>query len=204
MAKFANDGLMIPEQIWDSPKVPKNADKQFVPELKFGEGTGSATPLAWSMAQFIRLAVNLQEGKNLDTPDVVYNRYVLKKKDEIAGMKNGDCCITKEIIPDLPKGTTFNDLLRRSQKPYRVAKDCSADFANSQSQTFPETVKRILEEKEVVFWKCGEGKSVAMIFYNGEAKEVEIVGDFTGWKSEKLNLQNYGSFFEKNLKYYST
>ncbi len=79
MLAFANDGLMIPEQIWDSPNVPKNIDKQFIPELKFGEGTGSATPLAWSMAQFIRLAVNLQEGKNLDTPDVVYDRYIRKK-----------------------------------------------------------------------------------------------------------------------------
>ena len=76
MAKFANEGLMIPEQVWDKPETPKNIDKQFIPELKFGEGTGSATPLAWSMAQFIRLAVNLQEGRNLDTPDVVYNRYV--------------------------------------------------------------------------------------------------------------------------------
>jgi enterochelin esterase-like enzyme len=28
------------------------------------------------MAQFIRLAVNLQAGKNLETPDIVYNRYV--------------------------------------------------------------------------------------------------------------------------------
>ena len=80
MLGFANDGLMIPEQIWDSPNVPKNIDKQFIPDLKFGEGTGSATPLAWSMAQFIRLAVNLQSGKNLDTPDIVYNRYVLGKK----------------------------------------------------------------------------------------------------------------------------
>ncbi len=79
MAKFANEGLMIPEQIWDKAETPKNIDKQFVPELKFGEGTGSATPLAWSMAQFIRLAVNLQAGKNLETPDVVYNRYVLRK-----------------------------------------------------------------------------------------------------------------------------
>ena len=79
MLAFANDGLMIPEQIWDSPNVPKNADKQFVPELKFGEGTGSATPLAWSMAQFIRLTVNLQEGRNLDTPKVVYDRYVGEK-----------------------------------------------------------------------------------------------------------------------------
>jgi len=76
MLNFANEGLMIPEQIWDKAETPKNIDKQFIPELKFGEGTGSATPLAWSMAQFIRLAVNLQAGKNLDTPDVVYDRYV--------------------------------------------------------------------------------------------------------------------------------
>jgi glucoamylase len=74
MLGFANDGLMIPEQVWDRKETP-NADKQFVPELKFGENTGSATPLAWSMAQFIRLAVNLKAGKNLDTPDIVYNRY---------------------------------------------------------------------------------------------------------------------------------
>lgn len=74
MAGFANDGLMIPEQVWDSPKVPI-ADSQFSPNLKFGEGTGSATPLAWSMAQFIRLATNLKAGKNLDTPKIVYERY---------------------------------------------------------------------------------------------------------------------------------
>ncbi len=75
MQRFANEGLMIPEQIWDKKEVP-TADSQFSPNLQFGEGTGSATPLAWSMAQFIRLAVNLEEGKNLDTPDVVYKRYV--------------------------------------------------------------------------------------------------------------------------------
>ncbi|HQZ95259.1 MAG TPA: glycoside hydrolase family 15 protein [Pyrinomonadaceae bacterium] len=75
MAKFANEGLMIPEQVWDKPDL-RSPDKQFVPDLKFGEGTGSATPLAWSMAQFIRLATNIKAGKNLDTPQVVYDRYV--------------------------------------------------------------------------------------------------------------------------------
>lgn len=75
MAAFANAGLMIPEQIWDRPGSPSNIDRQFVPELKFGEGTGSATPLAWSMAQFIRLATNLKAGRNLETPQVVYDRY---------------------------------------------------------------------------------------------------------------------------------
>ncbi|HEU4595609.1 MAG TPA: glucan 1,4-alpha-glucosidase [Pyrinomonadaceae bacterium] len=71
MQDFANEGLMIPEQVWDLPQSP-------APDLKFGEGTGSATPLAWSMAQFIRLAANLQEGRNLDTPDLVAARYVSK------------------------------------------------------------------------------------------------------------------------------
>jgi glucoamylase len=72
---FANDGLMIPEQIWDMKEAPA-VDEQFIPPLAFGEGTGSATPLAWSMAQFIRLAANLKAGRNLDTPDIVYRRYV--------------------------------------------------------------------------------------------------------------------------------
>jgi enterochelin esterase family protein len=68
MLGFANEGLMLPEQIWDRRESP-NA------EFVFGEGTGSATPLAWTMAQFIRLAANLSEGRNLETPDIVAARY---------------------------------------------------------------------------------------------------------------------------------
>ena len=66
MTQFANDGLMIPEQVWD---------RSGPPPVKFGAGTGSATPLAWSMAEFIRLAVNLQNNRNLDIPSVVTLRY---------------------------------------------------------------------------------------------------------------------------------
>ena len=69
MMVFANDGMMIPEQVWDRSKSPR-------PELRFGEGTGSATPLAWSMAQFIRLAINIKQGHNLETPPVVAARYL--------------------------------------------------------------------------------------------------------------------------------
>ncbi len=65
MMKFANDGMMIPEQVWDKPNSI----------FPFGEGAGSGTPLAWSMAQFIRLAMNIKAGRNLETPDVVVRRY---------------------------------------------------------------------------------------------------------------------------------
>jgi glucoamylase len=61
LAGFANDGLMIPEQVWDRGQI--------------GHGTGSATPLAWSMAQFIRLAMSIEQGRNVETPKIVWERY---------------------------------------------------------------------------------------------------------------------------------
>lgn len=104
MLAFANDGLMIPEQVWDKRETPKNIDKPFIPELKFGEGTGSATPLAWSMAQFIRLATNLKAGRNLDTPDVVYERY----KNGIPPRANGFGGMDEEAIIPLKPGATVD------------------------------------------------------------------------------------------------
>ncbi len=68
MMFFANDGLMLPEQVWDRFDSPR-------PGLVFAEGTGAATPLAWSMAQFLRLAINIQRGHNTETPEVVARRY---------------------------------------------------------------------------------------------------------------------------------
>jgi len=68
MLGFANEGMMIPEQVWDHADLAPN-------NFRFGEGTGSATPLAWSMAQFIRLAVNLHEGRNIETPAIVAEHF---------------------------------------------------------------------------------------------------------------------------------
>lgn len=69
MMTFANEGMMIPEQIWDRNQAAKY-------DFRWGSGTGSATPLAWSMAQFIRLAMNLKAGRNLETPGIVAARYL--------------------------------------------------------------------------------------------------------------------------------
>ena len=57
---------MIPEQVWDQPDAAG-----FV----LGEGTGSATPLAWSMAAFVRLAQSIDAGRPIATPSVVADRY---------------------------------------------------------------------------------------------------------------------------------
>jgi glucoamylase len=84
MMGFANDGMMIPEQIWDRKVSPG-------PGFRFGEGTGSATPLAWSMAQFIRLAINVKNGINGDMPAAVATRYakrssVQRPKSRVQGL----------------------------------------------------------------------------------------------------------------------
>jgi len=69
MLHFANAGGMIPEQVWD---VPQPTQSKFM----FGEGTGSATPLAWSMAQFIRLVVCAEEKRIVEQPKVVADHFL--------------------------------------------------------------------------------------------------------------------------------
>ena len=66
MAGAGNEGYMIPEQVWDRPDAFG---------FEFGEGTGSATPLAWSMAQFVRLALSIDAGAPVETPALVADRY---------------------------------------------------------------------------------------------------------------------------------
>ena len=69
MLHFANAGGMIPEQVWDRPN-PGNG------EFEFGEGTGSATPLVWSMGQFMRLAVDAHEKRIVEQPSIVAEHFL--------------------------------------------------------------------------------------------------------------------------------
>ena len=76
MEKFANAGGMIPEQVWDQAEP---TESHFV----FGSGTGSATPLAWSMAQFIRLVICIEENRITEQPGIVAEHF-LKKNSQPA------------------------------------------------------------------------------------------------------------------------
>jgi len=68
MERFANSGRMISEQVWD-----REHETDY--DWQFGEGTGAATPLAWAMAQFVRLAHSIDAGEPVETPAVVRERY---------------------------------------------------------------------------------------------------------------------------------
>jgi glucoamylase len=69
MANAAGPGLMLPEQVWDDQ--PPSGTNGFVP----GTPTFSATPLAWTHAQYLRLAWDAAAGRVLEQPSVVAQRY---------------------------------------------------------------------------------------------------------------------------------
>lgn len=69
MARSSNDGLLMPEQVWDA-RPPSDQ-----PGFPAGEGTFSATPLIWSHAQFVRLAWSIQAGYPIEQPALVACRY---------------------------------------------------------------------------------------------------------------------------------
>jgi glucoamylase len=62
ISKTANDGLMLPEQVWDDQ--PPTGETS-------GKGTRSATPLAWTHGQFVRLAWSIDAGEPLERPSIV-------------------------------------------------------------------------------------------------------------------------------------
>ncbi|MDO3384449.1 glycoside hydrolase family 15 protein [Gilvimarinus sp. SDUM040013] len=69
MEYFANEGLMLPEQVWDG--VGSNATYGY----ELGEGTNSATPLAWTHAEYIKLLRSLSDAKVWDYYPPVGERY---------------------------------------------------------------------------------------------------------------------------------
>jgi glucoamylase len=68
MQQFANAGGMIPEQVWDQADPTLSG-------FSFGGGTGSATPLAWSMAQFIRLVICAEQHRIVEMPAIVAEHF---------------------------------------------------------------------------------------------------------------------------------
>jgi glucoamylase len=61
---------MLPEQIWDTADIPSK-------DLFFGQYTGSAMPLTWAHAEYIKLCQSVRQKKVFDMPEHTYKRYIL-------------------------------------------------------------------------------------------------------------------------------
>src|SRR6202034_521308 len=70
----------VPEQVWedpDTPASPYGADPTTA-SIGFtnGKAAGSAAPLIWGQAQYVRLVRDLQTGTLLDQPSITRTRYL--------------------------------------------------------------------------------------------------------------------------------
>lgn len=64
LEQFANQGMMLPEQVWDGVGINKAG-------YTLGEGTNSATPLAWTHAEYVKLVRSLSDKQVWDHYPVV-------------------------------------------------------------------------------------------------------------------------------------
>jgi glucoamylase len=69
MESFANEGLLLPEQAWDG--VGNATPQGYRP----GQGTNSATPLAWTHAEYLKLLRSLADRQVWDRYAPVADRY---------------------------------------------------------------------------------------------------------------------------------
>jgi glucoamylase len=74
MAAMTGPAGMMPEQVWDDSALP---------ELRLfpGQPTGSAMPLAWAHAEFIKLLVSRHLGYPVDRPPEVWKRYAGRRPE---------------------------------------------------------------------------------------------------------------------------
>jgi glucoamylase len=66
--KFATPGQMLPEQVWDEADMPERS-------MRGGKPAGSAVPLVWAHAEYLKLLRSAVDGKVFDRIEPVYERY---------------------------------------------------------------------------------------------------------------------------------
>jgi glucoamylase len=72
METMAGGNGLLPEQIWDSADI---ADR----ELFIGHPSGSAMPLVWAHAEYVKLCRSLRDGEIFDRPPQTVQRYLVEQ-----------------------------------------------------------------------------------------------------------------------------
>jgi glucoamylase len=81
---------LVPEQVWEDPNVARSpfGANPATGSIGFtnGQAAGSADPLIWGQAQYLRLIRDLQTGTVLDQPSITRSRYVDSGSPDTLGM----------------------------------------------------------------------------------------------------------------------
>jgi glucoamylase len=72
MEAFAGESGLLPEQTWDSADIPERG-------LSIGHASGSASPLVWAHAEYVKLCRSLRDGKVFDRPPQTVQRHIVNR-----------------------------------------------------------------------------------------------------------------------------
>ncbi len=72
MSAQTSAGGMLPEQVWDAEDLPERG-------LRNGHPSGSAMPLAWAHAEYLKLLRSLADGRVFDLPPQPVQRYLTQR-----------------------------------------------------------------------------------------------------------------------------
>jgi len=76
MEALAGESGLLPEQIWDSADIPDRG-------LLNGHAAGSAMPLVWAHAEYVKLCRSLQDSQIFDRPPQTVQRYLVEKMESL-------------------------------------------------------------------------------------------------------------------------
>jgi len=106
MEAFAGPECLLPEQLWNAPDLKTPAI-----DLRRGGATGSAVPLAWAHAEYIKLVRSISDAESLglspnlavfDRLEIVADRYLKPHPESPLEIWNWN-----RQIPAIPKGKTL-------------------------------------------------------------------------------------------------
>jgi glucoamylase len=72
MEACAGESGLLPEQVWDSADISGR-------ELLIGHASGSASPLVWAHAEYLKLCRSIREGEVFDRPPQTVERYIVNR-----------------------------------------------------------------------------------------------------------------------------
>ena len=104
MESFANEGGMLPEQVWDADDLPQES-------MKRGRPTGSAMPLCWAHAEYVALVRSRKDGVCFDRIEPVYQRYA-----KAGAGSQIEMWTLAHQLPRVAKGKTLRIILEAGAK----------------------------------------------------------------------------------------
>jgi glucoamylase len=107
MCRCTSPGGLLPEQVWDAPSIPAL-------ELEPGKPSGSAMPLLWAHAEFLKLLVAREHGRPIELLQAVESRYAAASASQQASIYHW----RNEVpVTELPQG---RELLIEDRQPFTL------------------------------------------------------------------------------------